>query len=430
MNGNIKTIYGMDMEKSLDGDSSISYNSNANITNTITNNIKRKVQIPLLNNYLSTTQSVLYKVFQNKISDISTQMVTNSNFLQNTSFYLIIIKNTLKIRAAFEEIYNKFINMMLLILTCNFLLWYLILGLVFTLLLRETNKLTTPINNLIQKVTSIGKDEPTGTNKTDPSSSKKEPNGKNGEDTLEDLAYDDDQDIDDLFKICASLIRGGFSEEPKNLSVHYKYISNAYNNISYIKSNNLIIQEELIDQKNLTQTSTIFNYNGDNKSPKAFLRNSWLGSPLKLFKNDSMLPPDSSVNKINNANNINNIPSFNLDGPSPQPNSNELELINMNGKEDQKNNDNDKTNDNGSSPNGYNRLKDKLQAKVQILNDNNESVIQDNINSKNKKNRLISIKEAIKEEDRELIELVGLLNTEKTFLSEIFNSDELKVLDI
>ncbi len=77
---------------------------------------------------------------------------------------------------------------------------------------------------------------------------------------LDNINYPDDKDINDLFQICKSLIKGGFSNDNANVSQGLKnkqktmeIICNAYNNIAYVKSNNLIIQEDIIENSTVNE---------------------------------------------------------------------------------------------------------------------------------------------------------------------------------
>jgi hypothetical protein len=127
--------------------------------------------------------------------------------------------------------------------------------------IKTTRAITGPINDLISHVTNIGQDLKSEENSEKIRKSINLPKLK-----LDEINYPEDKDINDLFQICKSLIKGGFNNE-----VSDNYLTNApvdgYNNIAYIKSNNIIIQEDYIESSVSTHQS-IFSYGRDSLEEK------------------------------------------------------------------------------------------------------------------------------------------------------------------
>ena len=64
----------------------------------------------------------------------------------------------------------------------------------------------------------------------------------------EQIYYDEDKDINDLFQLCQNLILGGFK---KKINSQKKSKINVYNNVSMVKTNNMAINEnKIIIQRN------------------------------------------------------------------------------------------------------------------------------------------------------------------------------------
>jgi hypothetical protein len=112
----------------------------------------------------------------------------------------------------------------------TFLLWVLIFGFTLIKLYLVTDRISSPIRKLIKSL-SLNQDD---FNKNDL--------------YLEKIYYKEDKDINDLFQLCQKLIIGGFKKKgiiKKNNGL------NVYNNVSKVKTNNMIINEtDIINQRN------------------------------------------------------------------------------------------------------------------------------------------------------------------------------------
>jgi len=87
----------------------------------------------------------------------------------------------------------------------------------------------------------------------------KEQNNSDNNLEFDNICYPDDKDIDEFFQICKNLVKGGFSEESNKIQ-KAQFLFTAYNNISYIKINNIIIVEEDILKLGSNKANFIFQY--------------------------------------------------------------------------------------------------------------------------------------------------------------------------
>lgn len=130
-----------------------------------------------------------------------------------------------------------------------------------------TINLTAPIDTLTVHVRSISQDN----------SGIKYYNGKVVNSKLvelDKLHYPDDEDIDELFTICKSMIRGGISDDKNYIQKNLKSVDNF---VHHIKANNIIIDEEFIKLSRLTSGAHIFSFRGKELEEK-----------VKMFKYDNM----------------------------------------------------------------------------------------------------------------------------------------------
>ena len=112
-----------------------------------------------------------------------------------------------------------------------------------------SHSISHPIDLLILSVSMSGKD-------------KEEKSGKDLHSNLMQISYKDDDTINEFFILCKKLILGLFKQDSNNNNKKNRI--NSYNNISLIKSNNMIINEQEI----LKGTKKIMKCN-------KFLRKQW-----------------------------------------------------------------------------------------------------------------------------------------------------------
>ena len=212
--------------------------------------IKRRVKFAAISK--SSSKKIYYKVFKNLSPDNYVYSLMNSNYFPNNQDYVYIFKDQTFIEQVNNNVYYKFIGVMIMILCFNFFFWYLLLLLIYALQFNVTTSLTKPINVLCKLVKSIGKEE--------------------SEDDEENwnFIYSDDKDIKELFELCKHLINGGFNDcnsKIKDKGMDKYVLNNAYNNISNVKTNNLIIEEDMIEKHSNEHANSIFNYNKKEEYP-------------------------------------------------------------------------------------------------------------------------------------------------------------------
>jgi hypothetical protein len=203
--------------------------------------ITRKAKFKFANSN-STMPDKAWKVFKINTPDIKSLVHTRSKFPPNYFINFYLVNNPLEISNKINQVTAIFIHIMMLILYSNSALWCLCIFVILILLYDTAAKISKPIKNITDLVNSI------------------QINQKHGKD-LNSIRFPDDKDIDGFFKVCIKLIRGGFCSLDENEHKDKIIKENCsdycgYNNVAIVKSNNLIIREDLIDNKSLT--SSIF----------------------------------------------------------------------------------------------------------------------------------------------------------------------------
>ena len=146
----------------------------------------------------------------------------NSNYYYSFGLMNFIIKIQNKMLCYQSKIKDIFINIFIIILFNNCIIWFVIFIIIIIFIYIESNNISKPIKILIQKISSNNDTNEVKLN------------------DLDDISYKEDKDINDLFGICKKLIIGGF----KNKNNYYKKNTlNIYNNVSIIKTNNMIFNE-------------------------------------------------------------------------------------------------------------------------------------------------------------------------------------------
>ena len=126
--------------------------------------------------------------------------------------------------------------------------WIIVFFIILIIVLKISHSISDPIDKLIQPV-------PVNDN------SSKELNKY-----FKNISYEDDSTINDLFILCKKLILGGFKSEEDYKQKKKTKKMNSYNNISLVKSNNMIINEtELLkgeqeQENNFSEDPGLLNY--------------------------------------------------------------------------------------------------------------------------------------------------------------------------
>ena len=154
----------------------------------------------------------------------------NLKFYHSISYYIIIFKifNNISnfINLTDRIIYRQVAYIMLFV----FILWFCIFIIIFIKLYLTTDRISSPIRKLIKNI------------------SLTQSNFNKDEEKLQQIYYQEDKDINDLFQLCQKLIFGGLK---KKVNIQKKRKLNVYNNISKVKTNNMIINEnQIVIQRN------------------------------------------------------------------------------------------------------------------------------------------------------------------------------------
>lgn len=151
-------------------------------------------------------------------------------FYSSFSLYYLVFKIYNNI-TVMELIIDRITFRSVLYITLfTFLLWALIFGFTLVKLYLVTDRISSPIRKLIKSL-SLNQDD-----------------FDKNELYLEKIYYKEDKDINDLFQLCQKLIIGGFK---KKGVIKKKTGLNVYNNVSKVKTNNMIINEtDIINQRN------------------------------------------------------------------------------------------------------------------------------------------------------------------------------------
>ena len=172
---------------------------------------------------------ILIKVIRYYSPNSFVRNLINVRFYSSFSVYLIVVKiynNILIINNIIDRITYKSISY---ITAFTFMLWLIIMVFIFIKLYLVADNISSPIRKLIKNI------------------SLSQGNFNNNE-NLEKIYYSEDKDINDLFQLCQKLIIGGFKKRNYNKK---QTKLNVYNNISKVKTNNMIINEnDIINQRN------------------------------------------------------------------------------------------------------------------------------------------------------------------------------------
>ena len=179
--------------------------------------------------YKDINSKILIKVIRYYSPNSFVRNLINVKFYSSFSVYFIVVKiynNILIINNIIDRITYKSISY---ITAFTFMLWLIIMVFIFIKLYLVADNISSPIRKLIKNI------------------SLSQGNFNNNE-NFEKIYYSEDKDINDLFQLCQKLIIGGFKKRNYNKK---QTKLNVYNNISKVKTNNMIINEnDIINQRN------------------------------------------------------------------------------------------------------------------------------------------------------------------------------------
>ena len=155
---------------------------------------------------------------------------TKIRFYSSFSAYFLVAKiynNILILNNLIDRITYRSIAYITIF---TFLLWLVIFIFILIKLYLVADRISSPIRKLIKNI------------------SLSQGNFNNDGPNLEKIYYREDKDINDLFQLCQRLIIGGFK---KRNNIPKQNRLNVYNNISKVKTNNMIINEnDILIQRN------------------------------------------------------------------------------------------------------------------------------------------------------------------------------------
>ena len=150
----------------------------------------------------------------------------NLKFNHSFSYYFLVFKIYNNINVLIDLIYRIIYRQISYIMLFLFILWIIIFIYVCIKLYLIADRISSPIKKLIKNISL----------------------SQANEIKLEQIYYEEDKDINDLFQLSQKLIIGGFK---KKINAQKKNKLNVYNNISKIKTNNMAINEnQIIRQRN------------------------------------------------------------------------------------------------------------------------------------------------------------------------------------
>ena len=191
-------------------------------------------------------QKIVIKLFKYLSPNNYVRSLSNSTFFCNFSYFFFFFKIQNKILIDENDIYFHFINAVFIILVYSLTVWIVIFIILWIRINSVAKNISYPIQRLIQSISNSD-----DTNTSTPLAS----TAFNNRLSLEEISYKDDKDIDDLFKVCQKLIVGGFQrQEP----IKYNNTLHIYNSIAVVKTNNFMINEDLLKSPKDIEENEIF----------------------------------------------------------------------------------------------------------------------------------------------------------------------------
>lgn len=169
-----------------------------------------------------------FKIYQGIYPLNSINMFTSflyNNIMFINFYFSELFSNYLDIKSIQDIVYTYFFQ---IIFISRVVVWGILLAIIIIIVLKISHSISDPIDKLIQPV-------PMNDN------SSRELNKY-----FQNISYTDDSTINDLFVLCKKLIIGGFKSEEDYKQKKKNKMINSYNNISLVKTNNMIINEEEI----------------------------------------------------------------------------------------------------------------------------------------------------------------------------------------
>ena len=196
------------------------------------------------------------KIFQMHSHNEYLKFLINSHYYETIAFHYFLVKlcNDLIIeKDLIEDYYN---NILIFLIFVIIFIWIIVFLIISLRICAVANKINKPIQELYESITYISDNEK--------NKNKKQKKSDKNFDRINRIYFKENKDIDNFLKVCQKLI--------SNFKLKKEYIRqntlNVYNNITYVKSNNYIINEENIEIKKDENLKKIFGEDEDDKKLK------------------------------------------------------------------------------------------------------------------------------------------------------------------
>lgn len=208
-----------------------------------------KHQIPFASyNYIKDiNRKIVVKLFQYLSPNAYVRSLDNSKFFTDFSFYYFLLKVQNGITSDENDIYFQFANLVFFIILCSLIVWIVIFLILWCRISSVAYSISSPISQLIS---SISNSESNSEEVTPLNSASLQINSSE-----KSISYKDDKNIDELFKLCQFLIDGGFGQGGYD---NRNNLKNIENNVSIVKTNNLMINEDKLKNKKDEEYHLIF----------------------------------------------------------------------------------------------------------------------------------------------------------------------------
>ena len=209
---------------------------NSDIQKIIQSDIQYNYKLKLLydmfkyNDERDINSKIKIKILRELSPNKYTTSFLNLQFYYSFSYHFLIFKiynNIIIFTNIIDRIIFKQVSYIILFI---FILWVCSFIYIFIKLFLISDRISSPIKKLIKNI-SLSQSKFSADNFK-----------------LEQIYYKEDKDINDLFQLCQNLIIGGFKNK---INIQKKNKLNIYNNISKVKTNNMVINEnKIIIQRN------------------------------------------------------------------------------------------------------------------------------------------------------------------------------------
>ena len=194
---------------------------------------------------VKTSKRFKHKIVKSRTPVDNIFLVNKRMFLTTFTLDIFLFKAQQEIENDFSSLFQLYLGILYSILSYNLVIWSIIMLILFYLLIKVSNSLTKPIINLTKCILDLNSGDADNIEKR--------------KQRLDKINYPDDTTINELFKVCKTLIKGGFSQDNDFAEKNKTLIKND-DITKIVKNNNLIIQERFIYNDSTFESADIFNY--------------------------------------------------------------------------------------------------------------------------------------------------------------------------